>query len=180
VTPNYGIGFFLPQIIKAFGGLTNFEVGLINAFPYAVGAISMVLWGRHSDAVHERAWHAAIPAGMIAVGFVAAALLNDPYLKMISIAVAAFGIFSVLPVFWTLPTAFLSGTGAAAGIAAINSIGNLGGYFGPQMFGIIKDATQSDFGGLLFLAACAVMAAALILALGHNPALERAAPSDVE
>jgi MFS transporter, ACS family, tartrate transporter len=180
VTPNYGISFFLPQIIKAFGGLTNFEVGLINAFPYAVGAISMVLWGRHSDAVHERTWHAAIPAGMIAVGFIAAALLNDPYLKMISIAVAAFGIFSVLPVFWTLPTAFLSGTGAAAGIAAINSIGNLGGYFGPQIFGIIKDATHSDFGGLLFLAACAVMAAALILALGHNPALERATPAVVE
>jgi ACS family tartrate transporter-like MFS transporter len=117
---------------------------------------------------------------MIAVGFVAAALLNDPYLKMISIAVAAFGIFSVLPVFWTLPTAFLSGTGAAAGIAAINSIGNLGGYFGPQIFGIIKDATHSDFGGLLFLAAFAVMAAALILALGHNPALERATPAAVE
>jgi nitrate/nitrite transporter NarK len=90
-----------------------------------------------------------------------------------AIAVAAFGIFSVLPVFWTLPTAFLSGSAAAAGIAAINSIGNLGGYFGPQLFGIIKDATGSDFSGLLFLAACAVMSVVLVLALGHNPALER-------
>jgi len=177
VTPNYGISFFLPQIVKAFGGLTNFQVGMINAFPYAVGAVSMVLWGHHSDAVRERKWHAAIPAAMIALGFVAAAGLDDPYLKMIAIAIAAVGIFAVLPVFWTLPTAFLSGTAAAAGIAAINSIGNLGGYFGPQVFGIIKDATQSDFGGLLFLAACAVVAFALILVLGHNPALERAEPA---
>ena len=179
VTPNYGITFFLPQIVKGFGGLTNFQVGLINAFPYAVGAVSMVLWGHHSDTVHERKWHAAIPALMIAVGFVAAAIVDDPYVKMIAIALAAFGIFSVLPVFWTLPTAFLSGTAAAAGIAAINSIGNLGGYFGPQVFGIIKDATNSDFGGLLFLAACAVLAFVLILVLGHNPALERAEPAPV-
>ncbi len=180
VTPNYGIGFFLPQIVKAFGGLSNFEVGLVNAFPYAVGAIGMVLWGYHSDAVRERKWHAAIPTAMIAVGFVAAALLNDPYLKMIAIAVAAFGIFAVLPVFWTLPTALLSGAAAAAGIAAINSIGNLGGYFGPQIFGIIKDASHSDFGGLLFLAAAAAIAVVLILALGHNPALERAGPAPAE
>jgi D-galactonate transporter len=175
VTPNYGITFFLPQIVKAFGGLSDLQVGLINAFPYAVGAISMVLWGRHSDAVNERTWHVAVPAAMIAVGFVAAALTNDPILKIFSIAVAAFGIFSVLPVFWTLPTAFLSGSAAAAGIAAVNSIGNLGGYFGPQIFGILKDATGSDFYGLLFLAACALVAAVLTVVLGHNPALEQAA-----
>jgi D-galactonate transporter len=174
VTPNYGITFFLPQIINAFGGLSNLQVGLINAFPYAVGAIAMVLWSRHSDAVHERVWHTVIPALMIAVGFVAAAMLTNPYLKMLAIAVAAFGIFSVLPVFWTLPTAFLSGSAAAAGIAAVNSIGNLGGYFGPQVFGILKDATQSDFSGLIFLAACALVAAVLTFVLGHNPALERA------
>ena len=177
VTPNYGISFFLPQIVKAFGGLSNFEVGLINAFPYAIGAVSMLLWARHSDAVHERTWHAAIPAGLIAAGFVAAAYISDPYLKMVAIAVAAFGIFSVLPVFWTLPTAFLSGTAAAAGIAAINSIGNLGGYFGPQIFGILKDATHSDMSGLLFLAACAVVSVVLVFLLGHNPALERTAPA---
>jgi D-galactonate transporter len=174
VTPNYGITFFLPQIINAFGALSNLQVGLINAFPYAVGAIAMVLWSRHSDAVHERVWHTVIPALMIAIGFVAAAMLTNPYLKMLAIAVAAFGIFSVLPVFWTLPTAFLSGSAAAAGIAAVNSIGNLGGYFGPQVFGILKDATQSDFAGLIFLAACALVAAVLTFALGHNPALERA------
>jgi D-galactonate transporter len=180
VTPNYGITFFLPQIIKAFGGLSNLQVGLINAFPYAVGAIAMVLWSGHSDSVHERVWHTVIPALMIAIGFVAAALLTNPYLKMLAIAVAAFGIFSVLPVFWTLPTAFLSGSAAAAGIAAVNSIGNLGGYFGPQVFGILKDATQSDFAGLIFLAACALIAAVLTFVLGHNPALERAETVDLK
>jgi MFS family permease len=177
VTPNYGISFFLPQIIKAFGGLSNIEIGAINALPYAVGAVGMVLWSRHSDRVHERTWHSAIPAALIAVGFIAAALLDQPTLKMVAISVAAFGIFAVLPVFWTLPTAFLSGSAAAAGIAAINSIGNLGGYFGPQVFGLLKDATQSDFVGLLFLAGSAVLAFVIILALGHNHALERAAVS---
>ncbi len=171
VTPNYGIVFFLPQIIQAFGGLSDIEVGLINAIPYVAGAISMVLWSRHSDAVQERKWHAAAPAVMMALGFGAAAFVNDPYLKIVTIALAAFG-FAIAPVFWTLPTTFLSGTAAAAGIAAINSIGNLGGYFGPQVFGIIKDATQSDAGGLLFLAASALMASVVILALGHNRALE--------
>lgn len=177
VAPNYGITFFLPQIIKAFGGLGNFEVGLVTAIPYAVGAVGMVLWSYHSDAQRERKWHAAISALMIAVGFIAAALLTEPVLKIAAISVAAFGIFSVLPIFWTLPTAFLSGTAAAAGIAAINSIGNLGGYFGPQVFGILKDATASDFGGLLFLAACAVIAVVLILVLGHDPRLEVAPTS---
>jgi MFS transporter, ACS family, tartrate transporter len=177
VAPNYGITFFLPQIIKAFGGLSNVQVGLINAVPYAVGAIGMVLWGYHSDAVRERKWHAAVSAGLIAAGFLAAAFIADPYLKIAAIAVAAFGIFSVLPVFWTLPTAFLSGSAAAAGIAAINSIGNLGGYFGPQIFGVLKDVTSSDIGGLLFLAACAVVAVVVILVLGHDPRLERGAPA---
>ena len=177
VTPNYGITFFLPQIITAFGGLSTTQVGLINALPYAVGAIAMVLWSRQSDAVRERVWHVALPALMIAVGFVAAAYVANPALKIAAISVAAFGIFSVLPVFWTLPTAYLSGAAAAAGIAAINSIGNLGGYFGPQVFGIIKDATGHDAGGLIFLAVCGVVAAVITLMLGHDPGLERVPPS---
>jgi ACS family tartrate transporter-like MFS transporter len=111
---------------------------------------------------------------MIAVGFAAAAVIGNPSVKMLCFAVAAFGIFSALPVFWTLPTAFLSGTAAAAGIAAVNSIGNLGGYFAPQVFGILKDATQSDFTGLVFLAASALIAAILTWVMGHNPMPERA------
>jgi ACS family tartrate transporter-like MFS transporter len=172
--PQYGLSFFLPQIVKAFGGLGNLQIGLVTALPYAVGAISMILWSRHSDATGERKWHVVIPMATIVVGLVLAAVTEGPALKMAFLCVAGFGFFSVLPVFWTLPTAYLSGAAAAAGIAAVNSIGNLGGFFGPKVFGILKDQTGGDFASLMFLAGCAVVGAALVLVLGHNPALERA------
>jgi ACS family tartrate transporter-like MFS transporter len=173
--PQYGLSFFLPQIVKAFGGLSNFEVGLVTALPYAVGAIGMILWSRHSDATGERTWHAVIPLLVIVVGLMLAAFTSDPTLKMAFICVVGFGFFAVLPVFWTLPTSFLSGAGAAAGIAAVNSIGNLGGYFGPQVFGWLKDSTGSEFAGMAFLAVCALIGAGIALALGHDPALEKPA-----
>ena len=173
--PQYGLSFFLPQIVKAFGGLSNFEVGLVTALPYAVGAIGMILWSRHSDATGERTWHAVIPLLVIVVGLMLAAFTSDPTLKMAYICVVGFGFFAVLPVFWTLPTSFLSGAGAAAGIAAVNSIGNLGGYFGPQVFGWLKDSTGSEFAGMAFLAVCALIGAGIALALGHDPALEKPA-----
>ena len=171
--PQYGLSFFLPQIVKAFGGLGNIEIGFITALPYAVGAIGMILWSRHSDQSGERKWHAVIPLAIIVIGLVLAAMAPTAVLKMVFLCVAGFGFFAVLPVFWTLPTTFLSGAGMAAGIAAVNSIGNLGGYFGPQVFGWLKDKTQSDFVSLMFLAACAVIGAAIVLILGHEPALEK-------
>jgi ACS family tartrate transporter-like MFS transporter len=171
--PQYGLSFFLPQIVKAFGGLSNLEIGIITALPYAVGAIGMILWSRHSDQTGERKWHAVIPLGIIAIGLVLAAMMPNPALTMVFLCVAGFGFFAVLPVFWTLPTTFLSGVGAAAGIAAVNSIGNLGGYFGPKVFGWLKDTTGGDYASLMFLAGCAIVGAAIVLALGHNPALER-------
>ena len=173
--PQYGLSFFLPQIVKAFGGLSNFQVGLVTALPYAVGAISMILWSRHSDRTHERKWHTVIPLAAIVVGLVLAALSPSPTLKMASLCIAGFGFFASLPVFWTLPTALLSGAGAAAGIAAVNSIGNLGGYFGPQVFGWLKDQTGGDTASLMFLAGCAVIGAIIVLVLGHDPTMERAA-----
>ena len=175
--PQYGLSFFLPQIVKAFGGLSNFQVGLITALPYAVGAIGMVIWSRHSDRTGERKWHTVIPLAAIVLGLGLAAAAPSPSLKMASLCIAGFGFFASLPVFWTLPTALLSGAGAAAGIAAVNSIGNLGGYFGPQVFGWLKDRTGADTAGLMFLAACAVVGAIIVLVLGHDPAMERAVPS---
>jgi ACS family tartrate transporter-like MFS transporter len=171
--PQYGLSFFLPQIVKAFGGLSNVEVGVVTALPYAVGAIGMILWSRHSDQTKERKWHAVIPLGIIVVGLALAAVMPTPTLKMACLCVAGFGFFAVLPIFWTLPTSFLSGAGAAAGIAAVNSIGNLGGFFGPKVFGWLKDATGDDYASLMFLAACAVIGAVIVLVLGHNPALEQ-------
>ncbi|MEJ8813342.1 MFS transporter [Variovorax ureilyticus] len=170
--PLYGLSFFLPQIIKGFGGLGNVEIGFINAFPYLIGAIAMVLWSRWSDARRERKLFLLIPLACIFVGLVAAAQISSPVPKMAAVTVAAVGIFSALPVFWTVPTALLSGVAAAAGIAWINSIGNLGGYIGPTIFGVLKDRMGNDFYAVLFLAALSVVAIGLVLVVGHDKRAE--------
>jgi MFS transporter, ACS family, tartrate transporter len=172
VACNYGVGFWLPQIIKAFG-LSNFATGWVTAIPYAIGAIFMVWYGYHSDATGERKGHTAIGLLIAAAGIAASTLTGNPTLTIIAFTIGACGVFGTLPVFWTLPTAVLSGTAAAAGIAAINSIGNLAGFAGPYAMGWIKDQTGSFTGGLLLIAALAIIAMAIVLALGHNPALER-------
>jgi MFS transporter, ACS family, tartrate transporter len=170
--PQYGLSFFLPQIVKAFG-VSNISAGLITAVPYLVGAIGMVLWSAHSDRTRERTLHAVIAFACIIAGLIGAALVADPAPRMLMLCVAGFGFFAVLPIFWTLPTAFLSGAGAAAGIAAVNSIGNLGGYFGPQAFGLLRDHTGSDFAGLMFLAATAAVGMLIVIGLAYNPAINR-------
>jgi ACS family tartrate transporter-like MFS transporter len=170
--PQYGLSFFLPQIVKAFG-VSNITAGFITAIPYVVGAIGMIVWGMSSDRARERKWHAAFAFLTIIIGLGLAAVTSDPTLKMLVLCIAGFGFFAVLPVFWTLPTAFLSGAGAASGIAAVNSIGNLGGYFGPQAFGLLRDHTGSDTAGLVFLAACAFIGMVIVLLLGFNPAVRR-------
>jgi nitrate/nitrite transporter NarK len=170
--PQYGLSFFLPQIVKAFG-VSDLSAGFITAVPYLVGAIGMVLWSTHSDRTGERTWHAVIAFMAIIAGLGGAAFVADPTMKMLLLCVAGFGFFAVLPIFWTLPTAFLSGAGAAAGIAAVNSIGNLGGYFGPQAFGLLRDQTGGDFAGLVFLAGTAVIGMLIVIVLGYNPAISR-------
>jgi ACS family tartrate transporter-like MFS transporter len=148
----YGFGFWAPQIIKSLGDLTNGQVGLISAIPYVLAAIAMVLWGRHSDATGERVWHVCLPAWLGAGGFLASATVTDPFLSLVALSFGAVGIYAALPVFWTLPTATLSGTAAAGGIALINSIGNLGGYMGPFAVGWLKDWTGGYAAGMLVLA----------------------------
>jgi len=115
-----------------------------------------------------------VNVGFAAIGIGASALLDDPLLKMVALTFGAVGVFAALPIFWTLPTAILSGATAAAGIAAINSIGNLSGYFGPFVVGWIKDATGSFAWGLAAIAACAAVSLVIALALGHDRALEHA------
>jgi MFS family permease len=174
--PQYGLSFFLPQIIKEFG-VSDVEAGFIATLPYLVGGLGMITWSLHSDRIGERIWHCVIPFIAMIVGLSSAAVADGLQLKMLALCVAAWGFFSILPIFWTLPTAFLSGAGAAAGIAAVNSIGNLGGYFGPQVFGILKTTTQSDAAGFVFLAAVAAAGAILVWSLGHNPELEKSHPT---
>ena len=173
VACNYGVSFWLPTIVKGFG-LSIAMTGWVNAIPYVVGFIGMVWWGMRSDRMGERTMHLAITLALAAIGIGASAFLTDPTTKMIALTVGAFGFFASLPVFWTLPTAFLAGAAAAPGIAAINSLGNLSGYFAPFAIGWIKDATGSFAWGLASIAACAVVALVVSLALGHDPHLERA------
>jgi MFS transporter, ACS family, tartrate transporter len=173
VSTNYGLSFFLPQIVKAFG-MSNFQAGLVAALPYVVGLVSIVLWGRRSDRKLERRFHLAFPLFVASAGIAISTALDDPTMKMVALSIAGFGIFGCLPVFWTFPAAFLSGAAAAGGIALINSIGNLAGFAGPYVVGRIKDATGSYTGGLLLLSVAGFTAMIIVLALGHDRSLERA------
>ena len=169
----YGVGFWLPTIVKGFG-VSIAMTGWIASIPYLVGFFGMIWWGMRSDARMERTGHLAVSLAAAAIGVGASAFLGDPLMKMIALTIGAFGIFSALPIFWTLPTAILSGASAAAGIAVINSIGNLSGYFGPFVIGWIKDLTGSFVWGLVAVAACSAVAIAITLALGHDISLETA------
>jgi nitrate/nitrite transporter NarK len=125
----------------------------------------MVLIGRSSDLRAERRWHLAIPALLGAIGLVLSAMYqSNTVVAMGALSLATMGIISTLPAFWALPTAFLGGTAAAAGLALINSVGNLAGFLSPTLVGRIKDATHSTSTGLYVIAACLGLAAVLIVA----------------
>lgn len=173
VACNYGIGFFLPQIVKGFG-LSNLQTGFVTAIPYAVGVFAIIYWGRRSDRMQERRFHTGAALALASVGIAASAFLPDPTLKMLALSAGAFGVFGCLPVFWTLPTAFLSGAAAAGGIAIINSVGNLSGFVGPYVVGYIRDRTGSFNGGLLCIAALGAIATVIVFALSHDSRLEQA------
>jgi ACS family tartrate transporter-like MFS transporter len=166
VTSLYGFGFWLPQIVKGFGNLSNLEVGFVSAIPYAVGALSMYLWGRHSDRTGERTWHVALPTFVGAVGFLLSAYWGDtPALALAALCLTAMGCYPALPVFWTLPTAMLAAGAAAAGIALANSIGNIGGFLGPTLVGYVTEATGNYAAALCMLAAFVAGSGVLVLAL---------------
>jgi MFS transporter, ACS family, tartrate transporter len=173
VASNYGLSFFLPQIVRDFG-LSLTATGFVTAIPYVVGTVGMILWGRRSDRVGERKGHLAFAAVIAGLGIAVSTQFPEPTGKMIALAFAGFGIFAALPVFWTLPTAFLSGAAAAGGIAIINSIGNLAGFAGPYGMGAIKEATGSFTMGLLAIAALTWMAAIVTMLLPHESHLEKA------
>ena len=172
VASNYSLGFFLPQIVRDFG-LSFGWTGVVAAIPYVCGTVGMIYWGRHSDRTGERREHVALAALVAGAGIVASTLIDDPTGKMIALSLSGFGVFAVLPVFWTLPTTFLSGTAAAGGIAIINSIGNLSGFAGPFVMGKMKDATGSYTVGLLAVAGTVFLAMLVALSLPHEASLER-------
>jgi len=167
----YGIVYFLPQIVKQFG-LTNMQTGLVSAIPFAVGAIGMIWYGRRSDRIMERRSHTSIAFMITAAGLMLTALTPNPYVRLCALSVASFGAFAVLPVFWSMPTAFLSGTAAAAGVAYINSLANIAGFIGPFVMGWIKDTTGSFDGGLLVIGCICIVGAIATLCIHHERELE--------
>jgi MFS transporter, ACS family, tartrate transporter len=167
----YGMQFWLPQIVKAFG-LTNAQTGFVTAIPYLFGTIAMVFWARHSDATRERVFHVGAPFFLTAIALAVSSYLTDPITTVVALTVAAIGIFSIFGVFWTLPTAWLSGTAAAGAIALINSIGNLAGFGGPYLIGWVKEATGNTSTGLLVLAVLPLIGGILLFAGGHGSSTE--------
>jgi nitrate/nitrite transporter NarK len=156
----------LPQVVKNFSHLTNSTVALLSAVPYIAASILMVITAHHSDRTGERKHHVAASAFAGCIGLVLAVYFleqEQPLFAFCSICLAASGIWSTLGPFWSLPTAFLSGTAAAGGVALINSVGNVGGFVGPYVIGYVKQATHSFTNGMLVLAATLLIAAVLAL-----------------
>jgi ACS family tartrate transporter-like MFS transporter len=179
VSALYGMGFWLPQIVKAFG-FSNTQTGFVTAEPYLFGTVTMILWARHSDAKRERVAHVGLPLLLTALALGICGYMDNPYVTMVALIVAAIGIFCTFAVFWTLPTAWLSGSAAAGAIALINSIGNLAGFGGPYLIGWVKEATGSTSTGLLVLAVLPLIGGLLVFLGGHETKVEFAAADAVK
>src|SRR6185503_19112167 len=152
VTSGYGFSFFLPQIVKRLSGASDLAVGLWTAVPFTVAAIGMITVAAHSDRTGERRLHVAGCAALAATGLAASSFTSSPVFALALLAAAAVGLYSATPPFWSLPTAFLRGDGAAAGIGLINSIGNLGGFVGPYLMGWMQGLFGDFRTGLRVLA----------------------------
>lgn len=147
----YGVSFWLPMILKQTSGLSNVTVSFLSAVPSIVAAISIFLVARHSDKTGERKYHCLLASLFGAIGFIVSAYVNQPYLALAALAVAAAGIQSAIPPFWSFPAKMFTGVAAAGAIATINSIGNIGGFVGPYVVGYMSKATGSLQSGLIFL-----------------------------
>ena len=164
VMGQYGLTLWMPTLVKATGVTGNLHIGLLSAIPFGCAIIAMNLIGRSADARRERRWHLIVPAMMGAVGFVGAALFADnTAISIAALSLAAAGVLTCAPLFWSLPTSFLSGAAAAVGIAAINSVGNLAGFVSPYLIGYLKDLTHSGATGMYMLAVMLVIGSAAVL-----------------
>lgn len=168
IIPGYGLDMFLAEVLRvAFPAskVSTTMLGLIAAIPSLVTVFVMVLWGRRSDRHRERRWHVALPSWWAAVGLALATLPMSPIISVIALTLAVSGRWSSMGPFWGLPTAFLSGTGAAGGLALINSVGNLGGALGPWVMGKLKDVTGGYSAGLYCLAGAFIAGGLLAIGL---------------
>jgi MFS family permease len=164
VMGQYGLTFWMPTLIQTAGVSGTLQIGLFTAIPYGAGAIAMVFFGRSADRRRERRWHAA-GAMLIGAGGMTLSAMAGTHtaLAIFFLTLASTGVFSCAPLFWSLPTAFLGGAAAAAGIAAINSIGNLAGFVSPYVVGWLKDLTHSTQAGMYAVSSVLVTGALIIL-----------------
>ena len=168
---SYGLTLWIPQIVQGLSGYSNFTVSMISALPYVAAAIGMIAIGASSDRTGERLLHIAIPSAIGALGFIASAYFVSPLPGMLALTVAAVGDLGTRGPFWSLPTRFLTGSAAAAGIGLINTFASLGGFVGPYAVGVVREVTGSFAGGLVFLALLLMFAAGGALALRRAPVL---------
>ncbi len=181
----YAVSFFLPTIIAGFKKEfnTDFSVlqqGFIVAIPFVFGCFSMYFWARHGDRTRERVWHVAIPTIVGGIAIPIALYLSSPLAAMIAITICTMGICAALPTFWPLPTVFLSGAAAAAGIALINSIGNTAGFIGPYVTGWLRDLTGSQQAGMWVVGLVMIAAGVVAVVLKAAPKPDDADPLEAD
>ena len=166
----YGLSLWLPSIVKAMGDLSTTQVGFIVPIPYICGALFVFYWSRHSDRTGERVGHTTFSMLLGAAGLLASAILlqASPVWAMVALCVCAMGIFSAISPFWELPSAALAGAAAAAGIALINSLGNLGGFVAPYAVGALVDRTGNAQAGLFLLAGVLLVTAIATFLYGRR------------
>ena len=169
VTASLGMLFFIPQIIKSLGNFSNMTVGWLTMIPYICGGISMVTWGLISDRMNERRWNLLVACIVSTAGLVIAGMTMGTWWALVGMSIAAMGFYGSKGPFWAMPPMFLTGMAAAGAIAWINSIGNLGGFFGPWYVGAMKDLTGSYAGGLYGLALLSLVSAVVCALFLHIP-----------
>ena len=172
---SYGLTFWTPQIVKGYG-LTNFGTGLLNSVPYGFASVAMILWGRRSDRLGERRWHLAFPFLILATGLAGGTIFSGLVPVVCALTVAAVGVYMLKGPFWALATEQLRPATAAASIAAINAVGNLGGFLGPYLIGAIKGATGSFTLSLVPLILFALVSAVVSLIVGRQRSATSAPP----
>ncbi|HYM79128.1 MAG TPA: MFS transporter [Candidatus Dormibacteraeota bacterium] len=169
MTGSYGIAFWLPTILKRLSGKSDLKVTLLAALPYIAAFLTQQVNGWHSDRTRERRWHAAIPVFVCGLALACAVLFRSNLVMSVGLFVVAGGAFyGFQPVFWTVPTLFLSESAAAASIGLINAVGNLGGFVGPYVIGYLVNRTHSFSPGLLYLVASLFLSGSLMLAVGRQ------------
>jgi MFS transporter, ACS family, tartrate transporter len=168
VAASLGMLLFLPQMVKTLG-LTNMQVGWVTMIPYLCGAVAMVFWGWYSDRTGERRWNLFFACVVATLGLILAGQTIGTWWAIIGMSMAAIGFYGSKGPFWSMPPAMLTGTAAAAGIAWINAVGNLGGFFGPTLVGWAKDFTGSFAGGLYMLAGFSLLSAIVTAFWLHIP-----------